>query len=284
MSEYNIHPIHKNFRSLGSNSTHTSTFSPYDESTKGFQNFTTLGSNSTHGSSRESGFQYVQSLITLQTVSASGEVNNVLDQVIIKYTILCDEVVNSFDAVGSGRPRPTELVNVLDESVVKIIKWFEETVNVTDLIAKETSFESTNNVLDQVVVKIKVLCSEVLSVLETSDAYMRTDVTDSVKIMISKAIHVTDTVRIGISGNLDVTDSVNIGIFPETFAGVTGASGFTSVTPISPIVIDPHNPLPTALPVPGQVTPIVIPNPWEPTIIIGGVVISRYDSTAPPGY
>lgn len=265
-----LKPLHKNLQSFGSSSTHSTTYSPYENSLKGFKDLTTFSSSSTHSSSKDAGWQYIQQLINF-LIKTFEETINCTDTQQKKLTKSFSETVDSFVGQFDGLVEVEEVVNVLDQFVVKHRKSFEEVVNASDILAKQAQIDYPIPINIQVLVRLIKTFQEVVNANEGSDAYEFTDKIDSTKIQVTVVEDTIDSVKISIDGSLDVTDSTNISVVPYNLVGVTGPSGSTYNTPNNPIILDPTNPYPVELPIAGDVTEVTEDNPFYPTIIIGGV-------------
>ena len=279
-----ISPVHKSLQSFGSTSTHSTSYSPYQNSAKGLRSMTSFDSDSTHTTTRSSGWEYYGDLFVILTKSWDETLIPV-DSLAARITKFWDESLAPFEGASLGRPLATEPINILDETLIKKILQFEETLTPADTTTSTEGFESTIDILDQWLVIKKVLATETLSPTDSgTDAFAATDFTDTVLIQVQGIQDVVDTVVIENSGAIDVTDSVNIGVVPVSLVGVTSPSGTVIATPLNPINLDPYDPSPTEIPVPGLVSLATSINPFEPTIIVDGVVYSYYSSTAPDTY
>ena len=279
MAKWNIKPVHKNFQTLGS--THTAFYSPYKNSNKAFLSFQALTDTHTF---KTSGYQYYGSIST-NLVSASGEVVNVTDSGFIGYTIFAAEPLRMDDSAFLGRLAEDEAVSSADSGFVTYTIFADEPVRADDSASSSSVVPEVVNSADSGFVSYIIHADEGIQSSDGGQAFQSLDATDTVKIMICTLLDATDTVKVGTSGSLDATDTVCIGIVPETLASVTSASGTYLATPNNPIVLDPNNSTPTPLPFPfGDVTYNFVTNPFEPSIILDGLVYASSVSTFPPTY
>lgn len=279
MSKGNIKPLHDKFQILGG--THTGLSSPFDLSDKAFSDFVSL--SGTHNF-KTSGFQYFSELTTLITISASTEVYDAYDDASVSYTLFASEVLDSTDRLFSGFIDSEDQSDLTDDAVVNYKLFADETTNIVDELASASSIDDPVLTTDQSIIHYKIYADEGINNCDTNEAYQFQDVIDSVCIQSASVFSLHDSVLIGISGSHDVTDSVTVGVIQETLASITSASGGSYAVPLNPIDISPIDNSPTQLPVPGNVDIIYVNNPWEPSIIVDGVVYSNNVSTFPPSY
>ncbi len=278
-----LRPIHNSFQTIGASSTYSSSYSPYDNSMKGFRDFDSFDGDSTYTNSRVSGFEYFFTLIGLVKVYIDEYVDCTESQhILIKKSI--DELLDSLDGAFDGQIALELPVNIVLQCVVKHIKLIDEVFNTTDLNAKLLSPQELVPVQMTHIVKWIKNINEYFNSNESSDGYEFIREIDSINYMISQYHQEADSMAYQIGSMDENVDSITYGIKPNNLVGVTNVCGITIATPTNPIVLDPLDPSPTPLPIPGEVTYTYFPNGFEPTIILGGNVYVTNPSTAPPSY
>jgi hypothetical protein len=247
--KFNIKPRHKEFQSIGTDSTHTSLTSPYNADNKAFVSFADMGTTSSHTSLETSGYQYYGSLFTFVQF-ASSEPVNVADILTVYITTVFTEPVPCTDQDIRGF---SEGVNVADVLTVKVTKIFTEPVDCADLLSVyNLGMTEAVNVADVLTVRVTNVFTEPVNVADDVTAYTPFDSTDSTKIECYKAFSDYDSTKITSSVYLNSTDSTNIAVTPYNLVAVTSASS--------------------------------VSNPFEPTIIIGGITYVTNPSSAPSAY
>lgn len=282
MSQVNIIPLHKDFRDFSSGSSHSTTYTPYVDDQKAFQDFTSFSSGSSHSSLKDTGYQYYQELLTyVIKVFEEGMVAH--DSSPYKFIgKVFEEGVGAFDGINDGFVSAEILIPIGEEWVTRMIKTFEEGSASTDAILIRPAFGDNVPIREEWIVRQIKVFEEKSKVLEYSDAYELTDITDTIKILISKLEDHTDTIKVQVSSVTDKTDSVAIGVIPQNLAAVSGASGNTYNVATNPIVISYTDSTPTPVPTAGEVTQVTVNNPFEPTVILGGTTYVSNSSTSIP--
>lgn len=252
----NIWPVHKNFSSVGSNSTHTSSYNPLASSDRAFQDFKVLGTTSTYTAPGSSGFQYVGGGSPLVVVTkASSEVAPTYDSFnkVVNITKTFNETVVETDFMFNGKKFFSEYEPVADGFVKLVTKNFDDTVVSTDDLAKENPYTENTPVADQFFKAITKSFSEVTVTSDTGMSFPFFDITGSMDVQVGLEMDFTSSMQIDIATTYDITSSMTVVITPTSLAAVTNASSTE--------------------------------NPFAPTVISGGVTYVSSPCTAlPPGY
>lgn len=252
----NIWPVHKNFISTGSNSTHTNTFIPLATSARAFQSFKVLGSTSSYTTAATSGFQYIGGGTPLITVTASSNemvatYDSLSKLVVITKTFI--EAVNKTDFLFNGKKFFNELHPATDVLQVNITKFFSENIVNAELIGKKAPGQDNVPVGDSLFKQVTKTFSETIGSTDLGVAFPFFDVTGSMYVQIGQAYDFTSSMQIDVATTYDITSSMVIVITPTSLAAVTNASSTE--------------------------------NPFAPTVISGGVTYVSSPCTAlPPGY
>lgn len=245
----NIKPIHNDLQNTGSNTTFTSLVSFRQADPQGYTDIQNTGNNTTFTSLKTSGFQY----ITNGGFSFQTEPITLLDSGFINYTVYQDEVINLYEGTNLGHTIITEPLNLLDETVVNIKIFAEEVFPMADELAKISIFEEIFTMLDEGFTKVTKTFTEVLNLAESTDPFLFFDVVDGSTLEVLATFQADDTTAQEVTIIDQALDSTALCVKPYNLVAVTGASA--------------------------------IENPFEPTIILGGVTYISNPSTEPdPSY
>lgn len=201
------------------------------------------------GNFKTSGFQYLSNTHFSPTVDPI----DLLDEYLRYHTIYADETLNLYEAINTGHVIQEDLLDILEEYLINYTVYCEEIIDFTEQFAATTLFEELISIIDEQLTIIKKTFTEILALKESTDPFLFFDVPDSTEIDVLIPFVIDDVTSIDIQLIEDEIDST-----------ATNTNSFNLVTVTNASAID---------------------NPFEPTIIMGGITYTSNTSTAPsPSY
>lgn len=254
MDNFNIRPLHLTFQSASaSGSTHSSLYSPFQNTNKAFFNFSNAGSTSSHSTLKSSGFQY---LLSTSLVSAVVEAAPLRDDVSIIVTQTIYENLGLADDVDTRPVRGIESSQLADDVSIVNIQTIYENLTIGEFVtgANYAGTTESSQVADFVTVNNIQATSEAAPLAEQVTAIVRLTARYGVKFngIIRNTIPYTSKFRI--SQHVRPAYSTEFQAAIYNLVGAT-ASGGTFVTPAS------------------GGTPVFQPNPFGGNVAIDGTGI-----------
>lgn len=196
-----LKPVHVNFQSFDTDSTHTTSIG-LRSSARAMRHFKTFDSDSTHIASQLSGYEYYQVLI-----------------------LSVQELLSVVESSTRGAPADEETGTILDSYVTKIIKYADEQlVPVYDSASHRYISDELGTIYESFVIKIIKFAQELLSPVETSDSYPFFNVIDCGTLSITTLEQGITSGAIKIEKYMDSSDSTNVVVTPYNLVPVTNAS------------------------------------------------------------
>lgn len=247
----NITPVHNDLAVTGSNTTFTSLINFRDGDLQAFNDIqeTVVGNTAFTTGFKTSGYQY----ITITGFSPVTEPLDTTDSLFTYYTVYADETLTLYEATNTGHIIQEEVLDILEDTFVQYTVYCEEVMDCLDSFASLSIFEEIQTIIDSTIVYITKVFTEGLNITESTDPFLFFDVVDGTETNVLVAFQDDDTTAQTIAIIDESMDSTAIAVKPYNLVAVTGASA--------------------------------ISNPFEPTIIMGGVTYVSNPSTEPdPSY
>ena len=244
----NSYPVHNSLQLTTTGSSYTSFYVPYESAFMGYVDMALGTTGSSYSTFKVAGYQYLLGYIT----HIFDDYVNTLDSLNTDVTQTFDDYVNTTDFVNNGYSIFTDLVPVLDELKTDVVLTLEDYINVNDDLVSVTQLNDFVNILDELNVSIVKTFTEYTNCLDTADAFLYFDDYDSTIVGIMQPFQYEDTAIIRVSSTFEQEDTTNVGVRMYSLPDTTNASS--------------------------------VNNPFYPTIIMDGQVVTYNPLTAPSSY